>query len=283
MMADYNLNHSELNAGKLYIDNLPEFLQYDKSKDHFINGALVCFCRQGYCTIKINFTLHRITQNDALIILPTHMFSIEDCSNDFKVDALIYTNDYWSSVAQSINYTILKKVEFHPLVNLTEEKRNEIEPLLHIIIEREKGEVSTIERSIIGCIAYSLLMILAVTIDNNIDTDLPRIVSRKEELTRRFFDLLSEHFKTERQVAFYASKLCVTPKHLSMCVKDITKLSILDWVNNATILSIKRRLRTTNDTIQQISEDFNFQTASTFSRYFRQHTGMTPLKFRNSD
>jgi AraC-like DNA-binding protein len=214
--------------------------------------------------------------------LPTHIFSIEDCSSDFKADALLYTNDYWSSVAQSINYSMLKKVEFHPLVNLTMDKQAEIYPLLRIIIEREKGDVSTIERSIIGCIAYSLLMILAVTIDN-CDTVLPRIVSRKEELTRRFFDLLSVHFETERQVAFYASKLCVTPKHLSMCVKEITKLSMLDWINNATILSIKRRLRTTNDTIQQISEDFNFQTASSFSRYFRQHTGMTPLKFRNSD
>jgi AraC-like DNA-binding protein len=68
-----------------------------------------------------------------------------------------------------------------------------------------------------------------------------------------------------------------------MCVKDITKLSILDWINNVVILHIKRRLRTTNDTILQISEDLNFQTASTFIRYFRQHTGTTPLKFRNSD
>jgi AraC-like DNA-binding protein len=281
-MADYNSNHGELNAGKLYIENLPEFLQCDNSNDHFINGALVCFCRHGHCQVKINFTSHHISQNDALIILPTHMFSIEDCSGDFKADALLYTNDYWSSVAQSINYSILKKVEFHPLVNLTMEKQDEIYPLLRIIIEREKSDVTTIERSIIGCIAYSLLMILAVTIDN-CDQALPRIVSRKEELTRRFFDLLSEHFETERQVSFYASKLCVTPKHLSMCVKEITKLSILDWVNNVTILSIKRRLRTTNDTIQQISEEFNFQTASSFSRYFRQHTGMTPLKFRNSD
>jgi AraC-like DNA-binding protein len=281
-MADYNIKHNDLNAGKLYIENLPDFLQYDKSSDHFINGALVCFCRQGHCTIKINFTSHRINPNDALIILPTHMFSIDDCSSDFKADALLYTNDYWSSVAQSINYSILKKVEFNPLVNLTMEKQDEIYPLLRIIIEREKSNVTTIERSIIGCIAYSLLMILAVTIDN-CDTSLPRIVSRKEELTRRFFDLLSVHFETERQVSFYASKLCVTPKHISMCVKEITKLSIQDWVNHVTILSIKRRWRTTHDTIQQISEDFNFQTASSFSRYFRQHTGTTPLKFRNSD
>jgi AraC-like DNA-binding protein len=120
-----------------------------------------------------------------------------------------------------------------------------------------------------------------VTVDK--DTDMPPTVSRKEELTRDFFQLLSEYFETERQASFYASKLYVTPKHLSTCVSEVTKLSILEWINTVTVLNIKRRLRTTNDTIQQISEDFNFQTASTFIRYFRQHTGTTPLKFRNSD
>jgi len=155
-----------------------------------------------------------------------------------------------------------------------------------LIREHENNEDSDndndIEQSIVGGLAYSLLMMIASLIDK-IDTELPRIVSRKEELTRGFFDLLSEYFETERQVSFYASKLCVTPKHLSMCIKEVTKLPILDWVNNVAILNIKHRLRNTNDTIQQISEDLNFQTASTFIRYFRQHTGITPLKFRNSD
>lgn len=281
-MAKKEISYQTLSTRKLHIENLPEFLEHDKSTAHFLKGALVCFCQQGNCTVKINFTSHRMKQDDVLIILPTHMFSIEESSSDFRAEALLYTDDYWTSVAQAINYSILKKVEFHPLVTLPIEKQEEIYPLLRIIKEREKSGINAIERSIIGCIAYSLLMILAVMVDNS-DTELPRIVSRKEELTRGFFDLLSEHFEKERQVAFYASKLCVTPKHLSMCVKNITKLSILDWVNNVTILSIKRRLRTTNDTIQQISEDLNFQTASTFIRYFRQHTGTTPLKFRNSD
>jgi AraC-like DNA-binding protein len=65
-------------------------------------------------------------------------------------------------------------------------------------------------------------------------------------------------------------------------VKEVTHLSILDWINNVTVLNIKRRLLTSTDTIQQISEDLNFQTPSTFVRYFRQHTGITPAKYRTS-
>jgi AraC-like DNA-binding protein len=66
-------------------------------------------------------------------------------------------------------------------------------------------------------------------------------------------------------------------------VKEVTHLSIQEWINNVTVLNIKRRLLTTTDTIQQISEDLNFQTPSTFIRYFRQHTGTTPSRYRTDN
>jgi AraC-like DNA-binding protein len=276
--------YDEMHSRRLYIPDVCKFLQHDKSQAHIIKGALLCICRSGSATIRINYTDHNLNANDVLIILPTHMFSIEHTSSDFIGEALVYTDDYWTSVSRSINYKMLKKTEHYPLISIPSDKQTELYFLLNMIREHENNEDSDndIEQSIIGGLAYSLLMMIASLIDK-IDTELPRIVSRKEELTRGFFDLLSEHFETERQVSFYASKLCVTPKHLSMCIKEVTKLPILDWVNNVAILNIKHRLRNTNDTIQQISEDLNFQTASTFIRYFRQHTGITPLKFRNSD
>jgi AraC-like DNA-binding protein len=280
-MEHTGIKYKILGNKKLYVEDLTDFLREDKSDAHLIKGTLVCFCRKGDCVVKINFTSHSVKQDDVFVILPTHMFSIEHQSDDFKAEALLYTDDYWMTVSESINYNILKKVEFHPAVSLPKENQDETYPLLRIIKEHEKGDVNAIERSIVSSLAYSLLLILMVMVDK--DTDMPPTVSRKEELTRDFFQLLSEHFETERQASFYASKLCVTPKHLSMCVSEVTKLSILEWINTVTVLNIKRRLRTTNDTIQQISEDFNFQTASTFIRYFRQHTGTTPLKFRNSD
>lgn len=276
------LKYETLSSRKLYIADLCEFLRRDMSQKHFLNGAIVCFCKRGSCTIKINYTRHNMSKDDVLVILPTHMFSIESSSDDFSAEALLYTREYWTSVSQSINYKMLKKIEHNPLVSIDSSHQDEIYFLLNTIARHDSSlEENAIQLSIVGGLAYALLMIINAIIDKN-DTELPRSISRKEELTRAFFDLLSEYFETERQVSFYASKLCVTPKHLSMCIKDVTQLSILDWVNNVTILNIKRKLRTTNDTVQKISEDLNFQTPSTFIRYFRQHTGITPLKYRNS-
>ena len=42
------------------------------------------------------------------------------------------------------------------------------------------------------------------------------------------------------------------------------------------------RLRTTNDSMQEIAFQLNFPDQSFFSRYFKKHTGITPAEYRQS-
>lgn len=46
--------------------------------------------------------------------------------------------------------------------------------------------------------------------------------SRGEELTDEFFRLLHRHYKTQRLLAFYAGRLCVTTKYLSKVIRRTT-------------------------------------------------------------
>lgn len=104
--------------------------------------------------------------------------------------------------------------------------------------------------------------------------------SRQETLTRRFFDLMFKHYKTDRSVSFYADRLCVTPKYLSSNVKEVTGHPVQKWMTEIVIADVKRRLRTTDQSVQQISEELHFLTASSFIRFFRTHVGCTPLEYR---
>jgi AraC-like DNA-binding protein len=219
-----------------------------------------------------------------LAILPTHVICIEHSSEDAVIEAVLYSDDYWVSLAHSVDYKLLKIVEHSPYLRLDEENRVEVFYLLDLIKKHEADDETNtdIERYLAGGLAFALLMLLVSLLGKN-NTYAPRPVTRKEMLTHDFFELLSQYYETQRQVAFYASKLCVTPKHLSTMVKEVTHLSIQEWINNVTVLNIKRRLLTTTDTIQQISEDLNFQTPSTFIRYFRQHTGTTPSRYRTDN
>ena len=104
--------------------------------------------------------------------------------------------------------------------------------------------------------------------------------SRQNEILNQFYLLLREHSPHQREVSFYADKMCLTPKYLSTKIKKITKKSVFEWINTATIIKAKVLLKTNDKSIAQISEELNFPNPSFFSRYFRKHTGMAPNEYR---
>jgi AraC-like DNA-binding protein len=284
---------SELNGGRIMIHDLRQFLAEEEAhqgwsaETHLIKGVLLCFCRRGTASIKVNYTTYRLTPDSVLAILPTHIFSLgtTEETGEGPIECIIFTDEYWTAIAQSVDYQLVRVVERNPLTHLPAERKEELEQLLEIIRRHEAPEYraqhdTPVERVAVNGTAYALLMLLVAGLNAEKAED-PRPAGRKEELTHEFFDMLSQHYETERRVSFYASKLCVTPKYLSSVVKEVTRSSITEWINNVTILNIKRRLLTGSESVQQIADELNFQTPSTLVRYFHHLTGTTPSRFRN--
>lgn len=101
-------------------------------------------------------------------------------------------------------------------------------------------------------------------------------------LSDRFIKLVKDKFKTERFLEYYADELGVTPKHLSRTVKAQTGYSAASWIERFLILEAKILLKSTNLTIQQISDNLNFPTQSFFGKYFKKNVGLSPKLYRNS-
>jgi AraC-like DNA-binding protein len=81
-------------------------------------------------------------------------------------------------------------------------------------------------------------------------------------------------------VGFYAKKLCMAPKYLSAVIKEKTGKSAFEWINDYVILEAKSLLKSTNMTIQQISDELNFANQSFFGKYFKRLAGMSPKSYR---
>jgi AraC-like DNA-binding protein len=103
---------------------------------------------------------------------------------------------------------------------------------------------------------------------------------RQIEIYTLFLNALNSNFKTEREVRFYADKLCVTAKHLSHVVKEVVGKSALDIIEEYVITESKALLLSTNMSIQQIGENLNFPSQSVFGKYFRRITGISPSEYR---
>jgi AraC-like DNA-binding protein len=104
--------------------------------------------------------------------------------------------------------------------------------------------------------------------------------SRQNMLVEKFLNLVQEHYREQRGLEFYADKLCLTPKHLSKVVKAISGTSASDQIDNHVVLEAKALLKSTNMTIQQISDELHFPSQSFFGKYFKRCTGMSPSEYR---
>lgn len=96
-----------------------------------------------------------------------------------------------------------------------------------------------------------------------------------------FVALLPEYVSTEHSVAFYASKLCVTPQYLNRVVKQGSGDNVMKWIGKFLANFIAVALEKTDDNLQQLADRFNFQDVASFTRYFKRITGLTPTEFRN--
>ena len=104
--------------------------------------------------------------------------------------------------------------------------------------------------------------------------------THNEMLIEKFLLLVQKHYKEERGLGFYADKMCITSKHLSRVFRETGNKLPNDLINDRVALEAKAMLKSTNMTIQQISDDLNFPSQSFFGKYFKRVTGMSPKEYK---
>lgn len=83
-------------------------------------------------------------------------------------------------------------------------------------------------------------------------------------------------------VSFYAEKLFISPKYLSLIIKESIGRSAAEVIDEYVILEAKNLLRFSGKNIQQVAYELNFPNQSSFGKYFKHLTGMSPSEFQRS-
>ena len=144
----------------------------------------------------------------------------------------------------------------------------------------------SISRSLLTATLYQL-MILSLHRQDMADgneeiTEPNRPRSRRMLYTHEFVRLVRKHFRLEHSVRFYANKLCISPKYLSLVVKESSGRSAAEIIDEYLLLEAKNLLRFSGKNIQQVAYELNFSNQSSFGKYFKHLTGMSPSEFQNS-
>ena len=97
----------------------------------------------------------------------------------------------------------------------------------------------------------------------------------------RFLALAQQYAGTEREVAYYADILCITPKYLSQVSRTITGLPASQWIQFYASFELVSLLNDTTKTLTEVSDLMHFENVSHFSRYVKKTLGKSPSEYRN--
>lgn len=106
------------------------------------------------------------------------------------------------------------------------------------------------------------------------------VLGRKEAIFRKFITLVNQHADKEHNIVFYADQLCLTPNHLGTTIREVSGMTVLDWIHRRIIQQAKLLLMYSDLPIGEVSEQLNFSTPSSFCKFFKKKTGTTPLQYR---
>ncbi|WP_337942680.1 helix-turn-helix domain-containing protein [Parabacteroides sp.] len=288
-----------LNENKLYVGNNDtsysiknDLIIYENVKQvpitpypSYIEHGILILCSEGYATFKVYNYEHILRKNELAIFLPGQLLSINAISDDFTISAFSISQSLFNDVLSGIHrfsphFFFYMRNHFH--YPLTDSDCYNFGNYYKMVYTKALSPSNLYPRESVIHILRILFLDLYNSYKINSLPHIPTMDTHKKEVADKFFYLIMKHYKENREVAFYAKELCITPKYLTTVIKTVSGKSAKDWILEYIILEIKALLRDSTLNIQQIVIKTNFANQSSLGRFFRKHTGMSPSEYRKS-
>lgn len=98
----------------------------------------------------------------------------------------------------------------------------------------------------------------------------------------RFRDAVERDFARTRRVEDYAHLLGYVPRTLSRATLAAAGVGAKEYIDRRVILEAKRLLAHSDQPAGRIAHRLGFSSATNFSKYFQQRTGLSPIAFRST-
>ena len=236
-------------------------------------------CKAGELRFSDGRKQYRSHKDDLVIWQMSNTIGEVEYSDNFEADFFIISNLFLQHYNPEMTWATRGYVfiRLNPSFHLEGEALQIMQTDFRLIQERQSAD-SVFRQEILGRVLQIFLYDMYHVYSEHISQWQPDDTASQFFL--RFMTLAQQHCIQERDVAFYAAKLCITPKYLSEICRRVTSMPATEWIGYCTSFEIARRLADPTKTLSEIAYDMNFSSLSFFTRYVRQHFGKTPTALR---
>lgn len=253
---------------------------YRKRLIKLTNGVLL-FCTKGEADITIDLEEYHIVPNTNVMLLPGSILSLKSATKDFRIHYFAYSGEMIKVACFRLEPAFMHFMKENACYTHTDPEA--IKDIMGLI-EASAAIYGDKENRFQESIAQNLLQIFFLDTYDKVQRyftkDQLEGSNRKGQLFKKFIHLVHAHCTSQRDVAFYAEQLCISTRYLSAITKEAGNISAKGIIDEFLTLEIKVTLQSTNLSLKEIADRYNFPDQSFFGRYFKKHTGMSPKEYR---
>lgn len=239
----------------------------------------IAIITNGRARVLINLIEYIFRPNYISLIAPGSIIQIIETSQDFDAHMMAIEHNFLPVSGKEEFFAHFLQRKKNLLLPLTTTEQVQIENFITVMWDVLQEPV--FRKEVIQHLLAGLLYNIEYIAKNKGQSESSPL-THQNDIFQRFISLVNTYSKTERNVSFYADKLCLTPRYLNTVIRQASQQTVMDWINQFIILEAKVLLKHSNRLVYQISDELNFPNPSFFSKFFKRMTGMTPQEYQKN-
>ncbi|ADZ84409.1 AraC family transcriptional regulator [Cellulosilyticum lentocellum] len=246
-----------------------EFIYVTKGEIHFSINNESFYVHAGDCLFINSCQLHAGFSRTPLINYCSIVFSSKLLTNSLDICQNFFEN--------ITNHRCIMQQHFHSDI-----------PAHYEIIEHIKRMITALTHKNLAyelIVKSELLVIFSILIQTSpqltsLDAKLPNHQTKNNERLEQIITYISLHYHEKIALTDISEAVHVTPQYLCRFFKNMTTMSLIDYINHYRIERARSLLEESRLSITDIALMCGFDNISYFNRVFKQHIHCTPSKSR---
>ena len=279
-LTDHNYQDLDYTDGELAIINHLTF----GSRMHAtqIDMVFVVFCSQGELRFEMDGSDYMIAKDDVFVGYPNAIYNHFEASPDLRCRLLCLTKSLMQEILYP-NQGIWNKTLFlkkHYIFRLSDKEVIMQNCMNTVLVYNLKSNKTTFRKEIIHSLVQCVIFELCRTLSTFVQTENTQETNQRKILFDRFISFLSAREVKKQPLSFYADKLCVSTRYLTMVCREVSGRTAYDWICDYVQNDVRFYLLHTNLSIKEIAVKLGFCNLSFFGKYVRENLGKSPSEFR---
>lgn len=251
------------------------------SDSEYIYIALV---ESGTCTYTIEGAEYVVSAGDILVIIQNQSPVLQQRSEDFCAWTALLSREYVNQLHVPHTYMMFLSLRRDPVLHLSENSWKQLDSCFNLISTTLQHTNNAYKKQTIYYALKTYLFTIAFLAQarNKEPLTHEQELTREQDLTMRFMDLLEENYRTQHSVTFYAEQMHLSVKYVSAIVKSSTGKTAMKCIADRLLEQAEKMLRQPF-TISEVCYELGFQSPSAFGKFFRTKTGIGPREWRKQN